>query len=140
MDWVSLFISYLYIFRPMYIVVLIGINETNMIDHYKSVMNVYPLIDYLFLKTNETVYPYNKMRNIAINNIKTTHFFVCDMDFWPSGMKYIFSIMLLVDLYNRILELPEYILSDDWLAIIVPGFQYQNKIANCSPFQECIEK
>ena len=38
------------------------------------------------------------------------------------------------------MELPEYILSDDWLAIIVPGFQYQNKIANCSPFQECIEK
>ena len=48
--------------------------------------------------------------------------------------------MTLAGLYKRVLELPDYILNDDWLAIIVPGFQYENKIEQCSPFQECVEK
>ena len=48
--------------------------------------------------------------------------------------------MILAELYERVLELPDYILNDDWLAIIVPGFQYENKIEQCSPFQECVEK
>ena len=33
-----------------------------------------------------------------------------------------------------------YILNDDWLAIIAPGFQYENEFEQCSPFQECVEK
>ena len=49
-------------------------------------------------------------------------------------------IMTLAELYERVLELPDYILNDDWLAIIVSGFQYENKIEQCSPFQECVEK
>ena len=48
--------------------------------------------------------------------------------------------MTLAELYERVLELPDYILNDDWLAIIVSGFQYENKIEQCSPFQECVEK
>lgn len=30
------------------------------------------------------VYPVNKLRNIAIVNVVTTHFLVLDMDMWPS--------------------------------------------------------
>ena len=49
-------------------------------------------------------------------------------------------IMTLAELYERVLELPDYILNDDWLAIIAPGFQYENEFEQCSPFQECVEK
>ena len=34
------------------------------------------------------------------------------------------SSLLLDELYERFIELPEYILNDDWLAIIVPGFEF----------------
>ena len=30
------------------------------------------------------VFPVNKLRNIAIVNVVTTHFLVLDMDMWPS--------------------------------------------------------
>ena len=30
------------------------------------------------------VYPVNKLRNIAIVNVVTTHFLVMDMDMWPA--------------------------------------------------------
>ena len=30
------------------------------------------------------VFPINKLRNIAIVNIQTTHFLVLDMDMWPA--------------------------------------------------------
>ena len=33
----------------------------------------------------QNVYPLNRLRNIAIENIKTTHFVVFDMDMWPAS-------------------------------------------------------
>ena len=50
------------------------------------------------------------------------------------------SPLLLDGLYERFIELPEYILNDDWLAIIVPGFQFENNIGNCEGFQRCVEQ
>ena len=41
---------------------------------------------------------------------------------------------------ERFIELPEYILNDDWLDIIVPGFQFENKIGDCEGFQRCVEQ
>ena len=32
------------------------------------------------------VFPINKLRNIAIVNIQTTHFLVLDIDMWPARM------------------------------------------------------
>lgn len=68
----------------MYIVIGVEKNETQFINQYESILNEYSQIEYQFFETNETYYPINKLRNIAIKDIKTTHFFVCDMDFWPS--------------------------------------------------------
>lgn len=34
------------------------------------------------------IYPINRLRNIAISNILTTHFIVFDMDMWPSGSSF----------------------------------------------------
>ena len=50
-------------------------------DQHKAILDAYPHIDYQFFETSETYYPINKLRNIAIKSIKTTHFYVCDMDF-----------------------------------------------------------
>ena len=32
----------------------------------------------------DSIYPLNRLRNIAISNIQTTHFIVFDMDMWPA--------------------------------------------------------
>ena len=122
----------------MYIVIGVEQNEISHINEYMSVLNEYPQIGYQFFETNNTYYPINKLRNIAIKNINTTHFFVCDMDFWPSCIKYL-CFPIIVGLYNQILELHHYILNDDWLAIIVPGFQYKRNLPLCHSFQECVE-
>lgn len=34
----------------------------------------------------QKIYPINRLRNIAINNVKTTHFIVFDMDMWPASL------------------------------------------------------
>ena len=33
----------------------------------------------------QIVYPLNRLRNIAIENIVTSHFVVFDMDMWPAS-------------------------------------------------------
>ena len=34
--------------------------------------------------THRMIYPLNRLRNIAISNVQTTHFVVFDMDMWPA--------------------------------------------------------
>ena len=38
----------------------------------------------LYLQTDSSLYPINALRNIAIQNVHTSHFFMSDMDMWPS--------------------------------------------------------
>ena len=35
---------------------------------------------------NKDEYPINLLRNLAIDKAETSHVFVCDLDFWPSGI------------------------------------------------------
>lgn len=47
----------------------------------------------------QTVYPINRLRNLAIGNILTTHFILFDMDMWPASthFSYILSSIHLSD-------------------------------------------
>ena len=38
-----------------------------------------------YISQQETPYPINKLRNIAISFVHTSHFWVADMDMWPSS-------------------------------------------------------
>lgn len=33
----------------------------------------------------QTIFPLNRLRNIALRRVTTTHFVLVDMDAWPSG-------------------------------------------------------
>ena len=35
--------------------------------------------------------------------------------------------------------MPDTLLNDEWLGMIVPGFQYRNDIKYCTPFKDCVE-
>ena len=72
---------YFYFTSPIYLVIGLEKNETLKMDQHKAILDAYPHIDYQFFETSETYYPINKLRNIAIKSIKTTHFYVYDMDF-----------------------------------------------------------
>ena len=45
-----------------------------------------------------------------------------------------------VGLYETIITLPDYIINDDWLTIIVSGFEFLKKEGGCSSFQKCVEQ
>ena len=38
------------------------------------------------LCTNTSIYPINKLRNLAIQHVNTSHIYVSDMDNWPGGI------------------------------------------------------
>ena len=42
-------------------------------------------------------------------------------------------------LYETLISMPDTLLNDEWLGMIVPGFSYINNITECSPFKECVE-
>ena len=72
-------------------------------------------------------YPYNALRNIAIQRVATSHFWVMDMDMWPSS-----------NLYRTLLSLDVRHLKDDYLAVIVPAFEYKRTTKGGS-FEQCVK-
>ena len=46
---------------------------------------VYHLVEGQMKCIPQIVYPLNRLRNIAIENIVTSHFVVFDMDMWPAS-------------------------------------------------------
>ena len=72
------------IHSPISLVITLEPELVKNISDYESILIPYSRITYQFYETNDTYYPIIALRNIAINNTKTSHFFVCDMDFWPS--------------------------------------------------------
>mmetsp|Transcript_24368 Transcript_24368/g.28227 ORF Transcript_24368/g.28227 Transcript_24368/m.28227 type:complete len:296 (-) Transcript_24368:738-1625(-) len=59
-------------------------------------------------------YPINKLRNMAVEGVKTSHVLVLDIDFWES-----------INLYNTLNrnDVRKALAADDKLAIVVPAFQ-----------------
>ncbi|KAK8811692.1 glycosyltransferase-like protein LARGE1 [Blastocystis sp. ATCC 50177/Nand II] len=79
----------------------------------------------------EKIYPLNRLRNLAIANVLTSHFVVFDMDMWPAR-----------NAYQTLITLPQTYLANPYNVMIVPAFSmppnyfYSRK---CTTLQSCIE-
>ena len=49
---------------------------------------------------DEKIYPINRLRNIAIRNVVSSHFVVFDMDMWPSSFLYTSILIIRVRLLH----------------------------------------
>ena len=82
-----------------------------------------------YLSQSPLEYPYNRLRNIAISKVKTSHFLVMDMDMWPSD-----------NLYSTLKNLDSRFLNDEYLAIVIPSFSYRQLLSKCNDFEVCVKK
>ena len=92
-----------------------------------------------YLKTS-TVFPINRLRNLAIRNIRTTHFLILDMDLRLSCSHYSrFSFFSIVNTYKEVLSLPQFIYQSNRSAVILPVFFYKGKqiLAHCTTTEAC---
>ena len=83
-------------------------------------------------------FPVNKLRNLAIVNIVTTHLLIFDMDMWPIRIPLLFPSFL-ASLYSKIMKIPKNILDSSTAAIIVPSF-FLNKdlvLSQCKGLMNC---
>ncbi|KAK8799970.1 hypothetical protein WA588_002790, partial [Blastocystis sp. NMH] len=86
----------------------------------------------LFLTDDEHVYstsfPVNYLRNLAIRNIRTTHFLVMDMD-----------LRLTTNTYDEVMRLPKQLLKSQNSVFILPVFFYNHTLIlnNCNSIDEC---
>ena len=88
----------------------------------------------------ESVYPLNRLRNIAITHIKTTHFIVFDMDMWPASN--FDSINSIEHLYRTLHSLPQSYLNSPYAVTIIPAFSLPSSIIDseeCKDLRSCIE-
>ena len=107
-----------------------------------------------YVKDNSGHFPINRLRNVAINNTITSHFWLTDVDIWPACCSHsLFS--LVADLYETILSLPSSLLAIDKQAIVVPVYEVlstskppkasnkervQNGNDDCTDLQACLFK
>ena len=79
--------------------------------------------------TESSENPFNRLRNIAIRHTTTSHYWVMDMDMWPSQ-----------DAYKTLMSLDDQYLRDDYLAVIVPCFAYKRTNSSCRGFERCVNQ
>ena len=87
----------------------------------------------------QVVYPINRLRNLAINNILTTHFLLFDMDMWPNSI--VQSDCLVESTYQTLLNLPDSYLQNPYFVTIIPAFSLTSKLLKhhkCNGFKECV--
>ena len=86
-------------------------------------------------------YPVNKLRNIAIVNIVTTHFLVMDMDMWPARSSSRF-LDHLANLYEELRALPSSLQMMQKAAMIVPAFFLEKRFVlnKCDGILSCAER
>lgn len=78
-----------------------------------------------YLHPPDKPYPVNRLRNLAIKNVNTSHFFYNDIDFLPSGR--VRRILSIENLYEELMKIPESFLGQPYSAIIIPAFEYLPK-------------
>lgn len=64
------------------------INKQLRADNFDSRLSIVQ-----YVATNPNIYPINKLRNLAIQNVRTDHFWLTDLDMWPSRSCWLASLL-----------------------------------------------
>lgn len=121
--------------RPLSITVYCTASEENEVKEFieksdfppRILLTLYVVVtpseDCIFKKTpigtidcvRSKIYPLNRLRNISIKRVQTTHFIVLDMDTWPS-----------VSTYDEIMKLPKEYLRNENFVTVLPVFSFDS--------------
>lgn len=123
----------------MTIVISCSVSEQSQVLEYIS-SHFFPsrvtLILYTLSNTEE--FPINKLRNIAIKSVTTSHFLILDMDLWPTrGIE--LTTLYIVNVYDEIMKLPPSVYSSKNAAVILPTFFFdrQSFLNSCTSLSTC---
>ena len=127
----------------MVLAVQVKLRDQKMIQSKIISLNLPDRITIVILPVSNTCNKFyvNRLRNIAIRSIQTSHFLVLDMDLWPISK--IDSVILDIDnLYQEIMSLPSSIFQSDSTAVILPAFFLQAEpiLNNCKTLMDCALK
>lgn len=93
---------------------------------------------HFYIADSVSPYPINTLRNIAIDHVQTSHFWLTDMDMWPVRMSSLPSWSLGAT-YSTILSLPATYLDQDKLAVIIPAYEIFKPKKICISFKTCAD-
>ena len=85
-----------------------------------------PSVRFVHLSGDFSDYPGNALRNLAIDQVDTTHFLMLDADFTPSD-----------ELAEAFAQLPAALVRDPLAALVVPAFEY--KVYECNSTHQCFK-
>jgi hypothetical protein len=78
-------------------------------------------IQLLFMQSANELYPVNKLRNMALESVKSSHILMIDVDFWPSdGLR---DLILSTAQTNAKHDSGSSLLVDPMYGLVVPAFQ-----------------
>lgn len=85
-------------------------------------------------------FPVNYLRNLAIQNIRTTHFLITDMDLRLSGVQQVVGWQV-VNAYDEFMRIPRFLLESYHSAVILPIFFYNHTVIlnYCDSIEQCDE-
>ena len=90
---------------------------------------------------DEKIYPINRLRNIAIRNVVSSHFVVFDMDMWPARCVEWWTWWI-ANTYTTLSSLPPSYYLNPYNVMIIPAFSLSKSVLDptqCDTLQSCVE-
>ena len=135
---------FIIIIRPIVLVIYATSSQEIHLVRYISSHYIPKRVTILFYlvsryQKSSSVFPINRLRNLAIRNIRTTHFLILDMDLRLSRISKNFAFEHIVNTYQEVLSLPQFIYQSNRSAVILPVFFYNGKqiLNHCSTTESC---
>lgn len=85
-------------------------------------------------------FPINKLRNLAIDFVTTTHYIVLDMDVHLSSMMRLLIPHSIDNVYESLMNVPSFQWNDYHTVVIVPLFFFTSEgvnVADCNNLKNC---
>ena len=111
--------------RPLCIAVYYHADEKDALSQFVHVCKRNQRTQCIPFLLESSVVPINKLKNIAIRAVVTTHFIFAENNLAPTSV-ISFHYLSLANLYSDILHTPGYLWRDPYFAGVVPVYEWSN--------------
>lgn len=123
MVWVLL-TSYDLLYSPINIVAYYHEDESSLIPHFRDVCNSKARVKCIFYQVNEVI-PINKLKNMGIDSVITSHFVFAECNLSPTSIFRLF-LLRIANLYNDLLRTPGYLWREPTFVGVIPVYEWSS--------------
>ena len=110
---------------PVILVLYYNESTVNDMKEIQAIASTLPSLTMTSVILTSTIIPINKLKNLGIAQVKTTHFIVVDINLYPSST-FKSQISFSESIYRTLKSTPGYLWRDPYFIGVIPAFEWSH--------------